>query len=75
MQTISFLVAADEIKTVTIGDFVVVFYYQSVGKELVTLTLNALVSETNDSLRGLKNTDRCRLSKLGELIYQCKLLL
>ena len=75
VQTISFLVAADEIKTVTIGDVVVVFYYQSVGKELVTLTLNALVSETNDSLRELKNTDRCRLSKLGELIYQCKLLL
>ena len=34
-----------------------------------------MISETNDSLRGLKNSDRRRLSKLGQLIYQCKLLL
>lgn len=39
------------------------------------LTLSAQVSETNNRLRGLKNTDQRRLSKLGQLIYQCKLML
>ena len=73
--TIAFIAAADEIKTVNIGDAVVVYNYQSVGDNGVTLTLNALVTENNDSLRGLKNTDQRRLRKLGELIYQCKLLL
>ena len=33
------------------------------------------MSETNNSLRGLKNVDQRRLSKLGQLIYQCKLML
>ena len=73
--TIAFTVTADEIKTVNIGAAVVVYNYQSVGDNGATLTLNALVTETNDSLRGLKNTDPRRLRKLGELIYQCKLLL
>lgn len=66
---------ADEIKKINIGDAVVIYDYQPAGENGVTLTLNALISETNDSLRGLKNTDRRRLSKLGELIYQCRLLL
>ena len=73
--TIAFIATADEIKTVNIGDAVVVYNYQSVGDNGATLTLNALVTETNNSLRGLKNTDQRRLRKLGELIYQCKLLL
>lgn len=73
--TIAFVATADEIKSVNIGDAVVVYNYQSVGDNGVTLTLNALVTETNNSLRGLKNTDQRRLRKLGELIYQCKLLL
>jgi hypothetical protein len=73
--TIAFIATADEIKTVNFGDAVVVYNYQSVGDNGATLTLNALVTETNDSLRGLKNTDQRRLRKLGELIYQCKLLL
>jgi hypothetical protein len=73
--TIAFTATADEIKTVNIGAAVVVYDYQSVGDNGATLTLNALVTETNDSLRGLKNTDPRRLRKLGELIYQCKLLL
>lgn len=73
--TLSLPAAADEIKTVNIGDAVVIYDFQPAGEEAVTLTLSALVAETNDSLRGLKNTDRRRLSKLGELIYQCKLLL
>ena len=73
--SLSFPAAADEIKTVNFGDAVVVYDYQPAGEEAVTLTLSALVAETNDSLRGLKNTDRRRLAKLGELIYQCKLLL
>ncbi|MDH3859803.1 MAG: hypothetical protein OEV07_17550, partial [Gammaproteobacteria bacterium] len=73
--TLSFPAAADQIKIVNFGDAVVVYDYQAAGDEAVTLTLSALVAETNDSLRGLKNTDRRRLRKLGELIYQCKLLL
>ena len=73
--TLSFAALADEIKIVNFGDAMVVYDYQPAGEEAVTLTLSALVAETNDSLRGLKNTDRRRLAKLGELIYQCKILL
>jgi hypothetical protein len=53
----------------------VVYDYQTSREGVATLSLNALVSETNDSLRGLKNSDPRRLGKLGQLIYQCKLLL
>jgi hypothetical protein len=53
----------------------VVYDYQVSRKGVATLSLNALVTETNDSLRALKNNDRRRLGKMGQLIYQCKLLL
>jgi len=72
---LSFTVRADEIKTVDFGAASVVYDYQLSRKGVATLSLNALVSETNDSLRGLKNTDPRRLGQLGQLIYQCKLLL
>lgn len=70
-----FAVPADEIKTVDFGDASVVYDYQVSREGVTTLSLNALVAETNDSLRGLKNSDPRRLGKLGQLIYQCKLLL
>jgi len=73
--TISFEVGADEVKTVNIGAAEVFYDYQPAVGEIATLTLVALISETNDSLRGLKNLDQRRLSKLGQLIYQCKLML
>jgi hypothetical protein len=72
---LSFAVRADEIKTVDFGAASVVYDYQVSRDGVATLSLNALVSETNDSLRGLKNSDPRRLGKLGQLIYQCKLLL
>jgi hypothetical protein len=70
-----FALAAEEIKTVGFGAASVVYDYESTRDGVATLSLNALVAETNDSLRGLKNDDHRRLSKLGQLIYQCKLLL
>ncbi len=66
---------ADEIKTVSIGNTEVIYYFQPIETGGAILTLNALVTETNNSLRGLKNLDQRRLSKLGQLIYQCKLML
>jgi len=72
---LSFASPADEIRTVNYGAASVVYDYQHASDEVVTLSLNALVPETNDSLRGLKNSDRRRLGKMGQLIYQCKLLL
>ena len=72
---LSFAVRADEIKTVDFGAASVVYDYQVSREGVATLSLNALVSETNDSLRGLKNSDARRLGKLGQLVYQCKLLL
>lgn len=69
------LIHAGEVKTVNYGEATVIYDYQLAGEEVATLSVNALVSETNDSLRALKNTDRRRLGKLGQLIYQCKLLL
>ena len=75
VQTVSSVFAADEISSVNIGDAEVISNYQTTETGTAILTLIALVSETNNSLRGLKNTDRRRLSKLGQLIYQCKLML
>lgn len=71
---LSFAVRADEVKTVGFGSASVVYDYQVSREGVATLSLNTLVSETNDSLRGLKNNDPQRLGKLGQLIYQCKLL-
>jgi hypothetical protein len=73
--TISSEVTADEVKTVNIGAAEVFYNYQPTDAGVATLTLVALISETNNSLRGLKNLDQRRLSKLGQLIYQCKLML
>ncbi len=72
---LSFSGSATEFKTVNYGAASVVYDYQQASDEVATLSLNALVTETNDSLRGLKNSDRRRLGKMGQLIYQCKLLL
>lgn len=66
---------AVDIKTFGIGNTEVIYSYETTEMEVSILTLNAVVSETNNSLRGLKNSDRRRLSKLGQLIYQCKLML
>ncbi len=66
---------AAEVKSVSFGNTVVFYQYETTESEVAILTLNALVNETNNSLRGLKNTDRRRLGKLGQLIYQCKLML
>jgi len=66
--------AAEQVKSVKFGDASVVYDYQPAREGVATLSLNAVIPETNDSLRGLKNTDPRRLGKLGQLIYQCKLL-
>ncbi len=66
---------AAEVKSVSFGNTVVFYQFETTESEVAILTLNALVNETNNSLRGLKNTDRRRLGKLGQLIYQCKLML
>jgi len=73
--TTSLEATADEVKTVSIGATEVSYNYEPSAAEVTTLTLVALISETNNSLRGLKNLDQRRLSKLGQLIYQCKLML
>jgi len=65
----------DTIKTTNIGNAEVSSYYQITDSGVAILTLVARVSETNNSLRGLKNSDQRRLSKLGQLTYQCKLML
>lgn len=73
--TMSSVLAADEIKTVSIGDAEVYYDYRQNETGIAILTLIAQVAETNNSLRGLKNSDRRRLGKLGQLVYQCKLML
>lgn len=73
--TISSVFAADEVSTVNIGNAEVSYNYHLTDTGVAILALIALVPETNNSLRGLKNTDPRRLGKLGQLIYQCKLML
>ncbi len=68
-------VTAVEARVVEFGGAQVVYDYAVTDRGLATLTLIALVDETNNSLRGLKNSDPRRLSKLGQLLYQCKLML
>ena len=68
-------VAAEEVKTESFGAAEVFYEYQPIDAGVATLTLVASIPETNNSLRGLKNLDQRRLSKLGQLIYQCKLML
>lgn len=75
LLSVSAIAAADEVKTLNIGAAEISYNYQPTDTGVATLTLVALVAETNNSLRGLKNADRRRLSKLGQLIYQCKLML
>jgi hypothetical protein len=66
---------ANEIRSVKIGNAEVVYEFAITETDTAILTLNALVNETNNSLRRLKNTDPRRPSELGQLIYQCKLML
>ena len=68
-------VVADEIKSENFGTAEVFYSFQPPDSDVATLTLIASVPETNNSLRGLKNFDQRRLSKLGQLVYQCKLML
>lgn len=70
----TFAAGAAEVKTVDIGGVEVLYDYRQNETGIAILTLIAQVAETNNSLRGLKNTDRRRLGKLGQLIYQCKLM-
>lgn len=72
---VSLAAGAEEVKSVEFDSATVIYDYRPAREGVATLSLNALVSETNNSLRGLRNSDRRRLSKLGQLIYQCKLLL
>jgi hypothetical protein len=73
--TFSSVFAADTVETTNIGNAEVSSYYQLTDTGVAILTLVARVSETNNALRGLKNLDQRRLSKLGQLTYQCKLML
>ena len=73
--TFASVFAADNVKTIHIGAAEVSSNFQLTNTGVAILTLVARVSETNNSLRGLKNSDQRRLSKLGQLIYQCKLML
>jgi len=74
---LSLLIRADanEIRSVKIGNAEVVYDFETTETDVAILTINALVQETNNSLRRLKNTDPRRPSELGQLIYQCKLML
>ena len=72
---IPLIAGAEEVKTVEFGAATVIYDYRPAREGVATLSLNALEHETNNSLRGLRNSDRRRLGKLGQLIYQCKLLL
>ena len=66
---------AVEVKTVSIGAAEIVYDYETTESGVAILTLIGIVPEANNSLRGLKNGDPRRLGKLGQLMYQCKLVL
>jgi len=74
-MTVASVFAADAVKTTRFGTAEVSSNYHTADTGVAILTLVAQVSETNNSLRGLKNADQRRLSKLGQLVYQCKLMI
>lgn len=67
--------AAEETAVVEFGAAEVYEDFQLTDSGVAILTLNAVISETNNSLRGIRNSDPRRLGKLGQLIHQCKLML
>ena len=67
-------VIAQEVKTLRFGTTEVSVGYETTKYGSTIFTMIAQLPETNDLRRGLKNTDQRRLSKLGQLVYQCKLL-
>ncbi len=71
----SSVVIADAVKTFKVGDAEVSYRYKATDTGIKVLSLTALISETNNALRGLKNTDQRRLGELGQLVYQCRLML
>jgi hypothetical protein len=74
LSAITAAVAGDS-ETVSFGAAEVYEEFQLMQSGVAILTLNAVVPETNNSLRGLRNSDPRRLVRLGQLIYQCKLML
>lgn len=74
LATAACLATATEIKTVEIGTAEIVYDYETTENGVAILTLIGLVAETNNSLRGLRNSDPRRLGKLGQLLYQCRLV-
>lgn len=68
-------VLAEETQKVSFGDADVFEEFQLTDSGVATLTLNTVIGETNNSLRGIRNSDPRRLGKLGQLIHQCKLML
>ena len=72
---VAFPAGAEEVKSVEFGAATVFYDYRPAREGVATLSLNAVIVETNNSLRGARNSDPRRLGKLGQLIYQCKLLL
>lgn len=73
--SVSVTASAAEYKTLMIGNSEVVYDFMPLDKGIASLTMTATLSENNDSFRNTKNNDLRRLSKLGQLIYQCKLML
>ena len=75
IAALSCVANAANAKTLHFGATEVSFDYQTTKSGSTILALIAQLPESNDLLRGLKNTDQRRLSKLGQLVYQCKLLI
>ena len=71
----SFSLHANQYKSLTFGAAEVIYDFKPLEKDFATLTITASINENNDSYRNTKNSDLRRLGKLGQLIYQCKLLL
>ena len=69
------LAAAVEVDSAAVGDAGIVIDYEVSDSDVAVLTVNALIDETNDARRGLRNSDPRRLARLGQLIYQCRLML
>ena len=67
--------AAEETAVVSFGAAEVYEDFQLTDSGVAILALNAVIGETNNSLRGIRNNDPRRLAKLGQLIHQCKLML
>lgn len=71
----SFTSIGDVIKSTNIGEVEITYSYEPLDEGRVSFSITSVLDEYDSPFRSILNKDQRRLSKIGQLIYQCKLML